>query len=95
MATETLDPQNGAILEVLAVELKTYDRELPRLLGRCAGMIGPRPQYVVIEGETAIGPIGTQNDAMRIGYDTFGNVPMLVKPILDRERPVTFTRDLF
>ena len=95
MAGEALDPQSREILKVLAVELKTYEAELPRLLGRCAGMVGLWPQYVVIKGDRAIGPIDTENDAIHIGYDNFGHVPMLVKPILQQVRPVTFTRDLF
>ena len=95
MAGEVQGSQDRGILEVLNVELKTYEMELPRLLGRCAGMVGPHPQYVVIKVDRAIGPIDTENDAIHIGYDNFGHVPMLVKPILQQVRPVTFTRDLF
>ena len=95
MAGEALDPQSREILKVLAVELKTYEAELPRLLGRCAGMVGLWPQYVVIKGEKAIGPIDTENDAIHVGCNTFGNAPMLVQPILERSHPATFTRDLF
>src|SRR3990167_8235885 len=62
MAGEVQGSQDRGILEVLNVELKTYEMELPRLLGRCAGMVGPHPQYVVIKGDRAIGPIDTEND---------------------------------
>jgi hypothetical protein len=55
-------------------ELKTYCRELPRLLRE-------EGKYVVIRDQEVAGTWATYEDALQAGYERFGLVPFLVKKI--------------
>ncbi|HEY4963646.1 MAG TPA: hypothetical protein VIH90_03060 [Candidatus Saccharimonadales bacterium] len=51
-------------------------------------------RFTLIKGTEIRGPYDTQNDAITVGYETYGNVPFLTKEILPFERPATLTRDI-
>ncbi len=69
---------------VLETELKTYEQHREDLLGRHEG------KYVLIHGEQLVGTFESETDAINVGYDHFGNVPILVKKIERVEIPITF-----
>jgi hypothetical protein len=68
-------------MAVLDTELETYERNRERLLGEYEG------KYVLIHGEEVVGAYDTELDAIRLGYQKFGNVPMLVKRVVQVETP--------
>lgn len=70
--------------KVLETELKTYERERERLLEECEG------KYVLIYGDQVVGAFDTEMDAITVGYQKFGNVPLLVKQVLRIETPLEF-----
>ena len=73
---------------ILAEELKTYKENKERLVKEHNG------KYVLIKGEEIINTFDTQNDAIKVGIDKFGNTPFLVKKIEEIEQPQNFTSNL-
>ncbi len=65
-------------------ELETYEREKEDLLGRAAG------KFVLIHVEEVVGPYDSETDAIAEGYRRFGNVPFLVKRVLEVDTPINF-----
>lgn len=76
------------IAQLFDTELDVFQARLPEWLAHDIG------RHALIKGNEALGPYDTQNDAITVGYQTYGNVPFLVKEILPFERPATFTRDI-
>ena len=74
--------------DLLAHELRTYAEHKAELVGKAKG------RYVLIKDREIIGVFDTQNDAIQQGYEHFGNVPFLVKQILEVEIPLSFTSNL-
>ena len=74
--------------DLLEVELKAYEAHRDELLGTNSG------KFVLIKGEQIVGVFDTQVDAIRAGYERFGNVPFLVKQIVQVEIPQNFTSNL-
>lgn len=73
----------------LQTELATYEAHKPELLALGEG------KYVLIQGTTIHGVWGTYEDALTVGYQTFGvNTPFLVKQISGIEQVQFFTRDV-
>ncbi len=73
---------------ILKEELKTYEDNKAELLK------SDRSKFVLIKGDKIIGIYDTYNDAIKIGIDKFGNVPFLVKQILEVEPRENFTSNL-
>ena len=73
---------------LLDQELATYQAQKDDLLGKARG------KFVLIKNNQIIGIFDTKNDAIRQGYERFGNVPFLVKEILEFEIPLNFTSNL-
>jgi hypothetical protein len=69
----------------LEAELKTYEEHKPELLARARG------QYVLIKGSQVVETFTSEEDALKRGYQDFGNQPFLVKQIADVEVPANFT----
>lgn len=67
---------------ILAVEMATYKNNREELLKTARG------KFVLIKGETIVETFDTETDAIQTGYEKFGNVPFLVKQILEVEIPV-------
>jgi hypothetical protein len=74
--------------ELLEVELKTYEDHRDELLGSDSG------KFVLIRGEQVISVFDAKADAIRAGYERFGNVPFLVKQVVQVEVPQNFTSNL-
>jgi hypothetical protein len=66
-----------------AKETEVYNRQKEALVQRALG------QFVVVHGDTLIGPYASYNDAFNEGVRNFGSVPMLIKQILPDD-PISF-----
>jgi hypothetical protein len=71
----------------LEKEVETYTKSLPQLLA-------DQGKYVLIHGEKVVGIYDTYQDALKIGYESFGLAPFLVKRIQAVEQVHSFTRDV-
>jgi len=74
--------------DVLDTELKTYEEHRERLLGTASG------KFVLIRNDQVEGVYDTKMDAINQGYKQFGNVPFLVKQILEVETPENYVSNL-
>jgi len=70
---------------ILDTELEPYERNRDRLLGTAEG------KFVVIHDIQVIGLYDSKVDAIAAGYQQFGNVPFLVKHVVNVETPHHFT----
>lgn len=68
-------------MAVLDTELETYEQNRERLLGEHEG------KYVLIHGDEVVGAYESKIDAIYLGYKKFGNVPFLVKQVVEVETP--------
>lgn len=75
-------------MDLLELELKTYDAKREGLLSSAEG------DFVLIKGEELVGTYDSPADAIRQGYQQFGNVPFLVKQVLRVETPQDFVSNL-
>jgi hypothetical protein len=69
----------------LEEELTTYESHRAELLGAA------RSKYVLIKGTRIVDTFESVQDALKRGYDEFGNEPFLVKQVLDVDLPANFT----
>jgi len=69
------------MIEMLKKELETYSTQKNELIGKSKG------KFALIVFDTKI-------DAIHQGYKRFGNVPFLVKQIVEIETPQNFTSNL-
>jgi len=72
----------------LEQELKTYEENRASLLGTSEG------KFVLISRDRILGAFDTEMDAIRQGYKELGNVPFLVKQVVQVEVPISFTSNL-
>jgi len=66
-------------------ELATYEANREKLLARASG------KFVLIKGDQVVDEFESIGDALKVGYERFGNSPFLVKQVLDVEIPLSFT----
>ena len=69
-------------------EIATYRARLPEFLR------DHEDQFVLIRGEEVLGFWPTFDEALEVGYDRFGLVPLLVKKVRAEEPIYYFSRDL-
>lgn len=85
---EEISPQTSnespSVLEVLAVELKTFRDRLPELLENCLG------RWALVKGQVVVCVMDTSSDAVNVGYKELGNVPFLVGQVHPLDRAATF-----
>ena len=62
-------------------ERATYERQKPDLLKTAEG------QWVVIVGDELIGPMESDEEAVRAGFKRFGLGPLYLKQVLAQEPP--------
>jgi len=74
--------------QTLQEELETYEAHKVELLSKAKG------KFALIKGKEVVDVFDTSQDAIRQGYERFGNVPFLVKEILEIEVPQNFTSNL-
>src|SRR5579862_9748276 len=67
----------------LVLELKTFDALLPQLLESDLG------RWALIKEAELRGVYDTENDAIKVGYQTYGNQPFLTRQILEHQ-PILF-----
>ena len=70
---------------VLDDELATYEKHREELLGRGKG------HFVLIKKDRVVDVFASREDALKRGYEEFGNEPFLVKEIVEIEVPSYFT----
>lgn len=75
-------------MAMLDQELETYERHRERLLQDSEG------KYVLIYRDDVITVFESKNDAITEGYRRLGNVPFLVKEIVQVEIPARFVSNL-
>lgn len=71
--------------ELFRREMMCFEKRKADLLDRAEG------QYVLIKGDELLGIFSSQKEAVKEGYRRLGNVPFLVKLIVDEEQPITIT----
>lgn len=69
----------------LGREIAYFDAHRAQLLDEAAG------EFALVKGDTLAGTYATEIDAIRAGYETFGNEPFLVKQIVPVDIPLNFT----
>jgi hypothetical protein len=74
--------------ELLKREIKTYNAHKAELLRQSKG------RYVLVKGDRIVGTFDSELDAVHRGYERFGNVPFLVKQVVEVEVPLDFTSSL-
>ncbi len=72
----------------LSEEQETYEAQKDELLARAAG------KFALIKGSDDVDVLDSAEDAIRHGYERFGNGPFLVKQIVEVETPQNFTTNL-
>lgn len=85
-----MGPTGGsAVAEgVLETELETFASKKAELLASSNG------KYALIHGTEVAGTFETEGDAISQGYQKFGNVPFLVKRIVEVEQAANFVSNL-
>jgi hypothetical protein len=83
-----LKVMKGTANRPLSKELRTYSAHKSELLRRARG------KYVLIKGSRIVGTFESELDAAHQGYEQFGNVPFLVKQVVEVEVPLDFTSSL-
>jgi hypothetical protein len=73
---------------VLSTELATFAGMKSELLANSRG------KYALIRGQELAGTYDTEGDAISEGYRRFGNVPFLVKEIVEVEKAANFISNL-
>jgi len=76
------------MVKLLERELGVYEKNKDELLKKANG------KFVLIKDDKIIDIFDTEMDAIRQGYKNFGNVPFLVKQILEIEVPLRFTSNI-
>lgn len=71
-------------MDPLAQEFETYRANLTHLLGTIAN------GFVLIKGDRVIDTFTSIDDALKAGYEAFGNEPFLVKQVVEVELPQNF-----
>jgi hypothetical protein len=72
----------------LETEIKTYFEKRSAYLNDAKG------KYILIKGEDVIGVFDSYLDALKTGYEKYGNVAFLVKQILEIEPELKFTANI-
>lgn len=69
----------------LEQELETFERKRPELLG------GSRGKFALVKGDQVVDVFEGLQDALKRGYELYGNAPFLVKQVLEFDLPANFT----
>ena len=68
----------------LQPELELFERHRLELLARASG------KFALVKGSDIVGTFETEGDAIREGYQRFGNHPFLVKHVVEADVPLNF-----
>lgn len=67
---------------ILEEELKYFNNSKSELLGKAKG------EFALIHGKKLINTFKSRDDAIKRGYEEFGNIPFLVKLITEMDFPI-------
>jgi hypothetical protein len=67
--------------ELLAVEIATFERELPRLLTE-----GEAGRWAVVKGNEVVSVWDTVNDALQAAHERLGLEPFLLREVREEQR---------
>ena len=73
---------------ILDKELQTFNSQRSDLIGKAKG------NFALVKDDKIVNYFDTKFDAIRQGYERFGNVPFLVKQIVEVDIPQNFTSNL-
>ena len=73
---------------ILEKEINTYISHKAELLGNSKG------KFVLIKDDQIVGTFENKMDAIRQGYERYGNVPFLVRQVVEIDAPLNFTSNL-
>lgn len=71
---------------MLQKELEVYEAHRAELLA------SSRDKFVLVKDAQIVGVFSSEDDAIKIGYEKFGNVPFLVKQVVEMETPIAILR---
>jgi hypothetical protein len=74
--------------DLLKKELQVYEAERSELVGKAKG------KFVLIKDDKVVDIFDAKGDAIRQGYERFGNVPFLVKQVVEVDVPQNFVSNL-
>ena len=74
--------------ELLTKELQTFNTHKRELIGKANG------KFALVKDDQIVDIFDTKFDAIRQGYERFGNVPFLVKQVVEIDIPQNFTSNL-
>ncbi|HPD19108.1 MAG TPA: hypothetical protein PLF61_05550 [Candidatus Goldiibacteriota bacterium] len=74
--------------KILQKEINFFQSNLKELLSKAKG------EYALIKDEKLIDIFKSKEDAIKRGYELFGNSPFLVKQIVETEEIINFTSNL-
>ncbi|MBM3216725.1 hypothetical protein FJZ36_17655 [Candidatus Poribacteria bacterium] len=77
-----------ATTDLLSAEVATFESLRKELIGCAVG------KYALVHGDELCGVFESNKDAIRQGYERFGNAPFLVKQVVEVEIPQHFTSNL-
>jgi hypothetical protein len=77
-----------SVVNELQDEIRTFEANRERLLGEALG------KYVLIHGDQILGIYDTEGDAIKEGYKEVGNVPFLVRRVVEVAVPERFVSNL-
>ena len=77
--TQSQVPPRAEVL--LATEIATFERELPRLLAE-----GHERRWAVVKGSDVISVWDTVNDALQAAHERLGLEPFLLREVLTHQR---------
>jgi hypothetical protein len=69
----------------LEQEVDTFERNRSALLGTARG------KFALVKGGDVVDTFESQQDAIKRGYELYGNAPFLVKQVLEFDMPLNFT----
>lgn len=69
----------------LEQELETFEHKRSELLGIAKG------KYALVKGDSVVDVFEGIQDALKRGYELYGNAPFLVKQVLEFDLPANFT----
>ena len=75
------------MFHVLEQELKTFEENRAELLASAEG------KFALVHGGDIVEIFTDEQDAIRHGYSTFGNIPFLVKQVLAVETAANFVNN--
>jgi hypothetical protein len=74
---------------LLEAEVQTYEKNRGQLVSKSEG------KFVLIHGAEVAGVFESKIDAIKVGHQRFGRVPILVRQICSVDRPPQFASNLF